>query len=93
MLLQQEVEMFQVGQKVVCVDDKPRILPIHEIKKGEIYTISWFNPVFPDAVFIKEGLPYSFWADRFRPIVERKTDISIFKKLLNPANHKHLEGV
>ncbi len=29
----------------------------------------------------------------FRPLVEKKTDISELEKLLLPKNHKHLEGV
>lgn len=29
-----------------------------------------------------------FWAGMFRPIVERKTDISIFKKMLIPSRRK-----
>lgn len=36
---------------------------------------------------------HPFFAGRFRPVVERKTDISIFTALLDPANHKQLEGV
>jgi hypothetical protein len=36
------------------------------------------------------GIEHCFNPMRFRPIVERKTDISIFRLLLNPANHKEL---
>lgn len=32
----------------------------------------------------------SFRATRFRPLTERKTDISVFRALLNPADHKEL---
>lgn len=32
-----------------------------------------------------------FIANRFRPVVERKTDISIFKAMLNPA-HKSVDA-
>ena len=31
-----------------------------------------------------------FYAERFRPLIERKTDISELKKLENPINHKEL---
>ena len=86
--------MFFTGQKVVCVDDKPRRYPDVEVKVGVIYTIAAFNEVFPDAVHLVEvAYPRCFWADRFRPLVDRKTDISIFEHLLDPANHKQLEGV
>ena len=53
--------------------------------------VVWVNEVVnsPDA----SGQEPGFGQGRFRPLVERKTDISIFEKLLNPANHKHLEGV
>lgn len=34
-----------------------------------------------------------FWISRFKPVVETKTDISTLIALLNPINHKHLEGV
>lgn len=89
--------MFYVGQKVVCIDDKPDPLgrPIW-VKKDEIYTISdiffWCHCM---ALRLTEA-PSNFnligWkSDMFRPIVEKKTDISIFTALLNPANHKHLE--
>lgn len=33
----------------------------------------------------KYGLWAGYVAERFRPVVERKTDISIFKAMLNPA--------
>lgn len=32
-------------------------------------------------------------ATRFRPVQEKKTDIGLLTALLNPANHKVLEGV
>lgn len=43
-----------------------------------------------DAGKISFGEP-SFYPDRFRPLIERKTDISALRALLNPANHKYLE--
>ncbi|WP_105430193.1 hypothetical protein [Neorhizobium sp. T6_25] len=93
---------FQVGQKVVCVDDRftcgwDRIVktPV----KGQVYTIRQLftfkactgpvvtiilldeivNPVRKwDAGVMEAG----FVPRRFRPVVERKTDISIFTALL-----------
>jgi len=34
-----------------------------------------------------------FFATRFRPVVERKTDISIFEKILDKARSNDLEMV
>lgn len=88
---------LRVGQKVICVDDRfPRHIgglpwnsPPH---KGEIYTVAKIglthhrDPQHLPCVEIIE-LPNDapLWAHRFRPIVERKTDISIFQRILeNP---------
>lgn len=98
--------MFRVGQKVVCVDDKPwmgvpwkeggqpvvgeiytitgividddsdEILHLAEIKRGPVARRSW-------------GALVGYGAHRFRPAVDRPTDIAIFKALLNPT--KRLE--
>ena len=96
--------MFRVGQKVVCVDasirysDPPWNKPV-PLTEGRIYTISGMEngggvlgvylfetksnlPPFPD------GSERSFAPGRFRPIVEHKTDISIFKAMLTPAGRK-----
>jgi len=75
---------FRVGQKVVCVE------PIDELVKGEIYTISAVGRfdggenVMVDVAEIQNYAPYAWYSYRFRPIVERRTDISIFKKMLKP---------
>jgi hypothetical protein len=74
------------------------------ITRGNIYTIRrvsmrklhlvWLNGI--NRARIENGITWGdtgFYAGRFRPVAERKTDISIFKALLNPANHKQLEGV
>lgn len=77
-------------------------------QKGSIYTVRTIMPSFRfrgEATIMlveivnkpreyAEGfVECSFRAIRFRPVVERKTDISIFQKLLDPANHRQLEGV
>jgi hypothetical protein len=77
---------FRVGEKVVCVD------PVNEwgfiLVRGQIYTISKVGMFFSELhVDVIEALtPHSLaWrASRFRPVVERKTDISIFTKILKP---------
>lgn len=86
--------MFQVNQKVVCINNGPsrfgrRAMP--KLRKGGIYTITecFYHQVNKvDAVLLAEvepNLGYSaFDAARFKPITHRTTDISVFKKLLNP---------
>lgn len=94
---------FRVGQKVVCVSEWKRIGgfggeigPIH----GEVYTIrevGFLHPDFPRMVTVRLdeianevwlGFETCFAATRFRPVVQRKTDISIFKALLTPSKEK-----
>lgn len=79
--------MFRVGQKVVCVDDT---YFEHQITKGAVYQIHSINVEYGDVwlrlseVNLKSG--YS--RRRFRPLIERKTDISVFKAMLTPAGKK-----
>lgn len=83
---------FRVGQKVVCVDASGS----PNLKGGSVYTVSALDlspgiSLFDGAVaqvgvLLIEAKPTfakSFDARRFRPVVERKTDISIFKDMLN----------
>lgn len=110
---------FQVGQKVVCVDDSgpidgdPRKVPGGDyvpnmIRRGAIYTVRTvgFYPrwgeqgirlhevVNPIREYIGGNSEVCFAAHRFRPLIERKTDISVFTALLNntPAKIKQPEG-
>lgn len=78
---------FRVGQKVVCIDDTPRpgfIWITHKPTIGKVYEVTgleWherygeciFTDVFPD---------YALHSARFRLVVERKTNISVFTKML-----------
>lgn len=85
---------FRVGQKVVCVDASGAVDP--RPVKGRVYTIAsarWVNACLePGWGVTLVELPSietddhhaEFFARRFRPIVERKTDISIFIKMLTP---------
>lgn len=89
--------MFRVGQKVVCVNagaidrGKPLV-------RNRIYTIRAIQsevarPQRGVGLFLEEvvnglhpsGKEYGYYSDRFRPVVERKTDISCLKALLNPS--------
>lgn len=74
---------FRVGQEVVCVDDSGTIM----VRKGAIYIVAdvympylrlegVYDGVTPPTV--KQGMR----ATRFRPVVERKTDISVFTEML-----------
>lgn len=77
---------FRVGQKVVCVNATDGYGSLygagytHGLREGAIYTISKItDETFVSVAEIKVG---GWRADRFRPIVEKKTDISIFTAML-----------
>lgn len=99
--------MFHVGQKVVCINDNfnggfgDETDPV----KGGIYTIRdirpWRNGHDAGFLFFEinnlarhyEGgfMECSYNVKKFKPLEERKTDISSLVALLNPINHKQLE--
>lgn len=83
--------MFHVGQKVECVNDGPSRYSLtsgSRVKKGAIYTILRIRigGIGIEVVDLVEASPGrdcdGFDPERFRPIVERKTDISVFTKML-----------
>ncbi|BEV47313.1 hypothetical protein CRBSH125_34960 [Afipia carboxidovorans] len=94
--------MFRIGQKVVCVNDSnihPCWSDWHSdlIVKGRVYTIASIERSrdrfgFTLTEINSKPWPtggYAAWrAERFRPVVERKTDISIFKAMLNPSSRE-----
>jgi hypothetical protein len=73
------------------------------LRRGSIYTVASVEYVYSLEVLVLAEInrkqvkkkshinARGFASSRFRPVVERKTDISIFEALLNPANHKQLE--
>jgi hypothetical protein len=82
---------FRVGQKVVCVDDSPPTIGrALLVKKGAIYTVAdsfeWLGQegLLFDEIDPKDGVGWHAW--RFRPVVERKTDISFAHEILNSVN-------
>lgn len=84
---------FHIGQRIVCIDAGPSDKGVRSgLVKGRIYTISgifdhWdglglqLNEILtPNAPLL---IHFPAWrAERFRPIIERKTDISIFTAIL-----------
>jgi hypothetical protein len=95
--------MFRVGQKVVCIRGTGARVPYRNQvvvgpMRGSVYTVralqesdqgeemllleELINPLFVD------GLEFDFSADRFRPVVERKTDITVFTEILHKASRK-----
>jgi hypothetical protein len=95
---------FRIGQKVVCVDASPHPKtgkPTSAVV-GAVYTVTgiYDDPVSRNGVGVTlaEILPLNarigFLGHRFRQIVERKTDISIFKAMLNPqTTEKRIDAV
>ena len=98
---------FHVGQKVVCVNDTPLVEggDLSGLKKGRIYTVrevGLYSPLAPTVpcIRIKEitnrpkikGVEWPYREYRFKPLEERKTDISVFERLLVP-NAKITETV
>ena len=89
---------FHVGQKVVCIDDRPSgtSQPCC-LKRGTIYTVRALGscPVTGRPSICLEEIIHPIhptwrveWAylqERFRPVVDQRTDISIFRRMLNPT--------
>jgi hypothetical protein len=83
-----EVMAFRSGQRVACIDDKWDWPGSHPVK-GEVYTIAAVVPHrdgtkhCPHLVIV--GFSFQYAQQNFRPLVERKTDISIFTAMLNTS--------
>ena len=84
----------------ISLPDEEQFSDEEAIHEGQIYTIRRIlideedDMIFHlEEVFRDEssrewyGDDAGYCARRFRPLVENKTDISIFKKMLNPDNH------
>lgn len=79
--------MFRIGQKVVCVDNSGCAAKV--LTKGEIYLVLGPSELPSNTAMQFNCAPLNPWPgnrdwyiSRFRPIVERKTDISIFTEML-----------
>lgn len=84
---------FRIGQRVVCVDAGKSHWDFDPgLKKGSVYTIAAIDEYWEGTGLDLVELPapkvdghyQAYRSDRFRPIVERKTDIAIFRKMLIP---------
>ncbi len=85
---------FVVGQKVVCVNNAGNGASKYLVKDS-IYTIESIYSGSSNFIFVMlqelSGLAKGGWfPERFEPLVERKTDISIFQKLVAPSKQKEL---
>jgi hypothetical protein len=105
---------FQVGQKVVCVDDRRIVLLRppglwrfvfrairldHNLNRGDVYTVTFVTAIeditgkawcmlnVAEAWFF-EKRDFPFPSIMFRPVIEKKTSIAAFEKLLTPATRK-----
>lgn len=76
---------FKVDQKVVCVDasDGPGDAYFHGLRKGETYVIESLDGA---ACVSVAGIRGCWLAARFRPVVERKTDIGFAHEILQKAS-------
>lgn len=85
--------MFRVGQKVVCVDASLPANPWHRqfpLVLEQIYVVRSLQGF---ACIDIDGSCRAWQNWRFRPLVERKTDISIFTKMLTGKKVRALERI
>lgn len=83
---------FVVGQQVVCVEAQDDPEPPNPVF-GQVYTVSWVGVCEGHTQIDLAELPMpetddfyrGYQAKAFRPVVERKTDISLFKAMLSPS--------
>ena len=91
--------MFYVGQKVQCVDNNCYSISgqISGLAVGQIYIVRWvgdYRGINDDGCHIRvmgvvrKGRDTPFMARRFKPVVEKKTDIGIFIAMLTKARSK-----
>jgi hypothetical protein len=99
--------MFHIGQKVVCIrifttrPVKGEKTPV----KGSVYTVRGimeegeFAAVFLEEIVNPEVCTHAGVRERgfditaFKPVQEKKTDISIFNEILNKVNNSVKEKV
>jgi hypothetical protein len=85
---------FRVGQRVVCVDASHcymRRKP--DLVEGHVYVVLRTFDTLGGAGVLVDGAKSwhptgGYRASRFRPAVERKTDTSVFTKILDDVSRK-----
>lgn len=88
---------FHVGQKVVCVERRwanavdcnvdPAMVPEKVPHYGEVVTVRKLEIYLGDVLIGLNEFGHLYHAEGFRPVVERKTDISVFTALLDTTKH------
>lgn len=82
------------GQRVVCIDDSscPATGIADTASKGHVYTIAsvydW-GCAFRGITLVEIPPPRGYsgwWTSRFRPAVDRRSDISVFHQILDKQN-------
>jgi hypothetical protein len=85
--------MFEIGHRVVCVKDNPEPdEPAPFLAIGTIYTVSGFEDWEGEIMLLLaemaiHNVPHwsqGYAQECFRPVVENKTDISVFTAILKP---------
>lgn len=95
---------FRVGQKVVCVSEPARRDMVIDPVEGVVYTVRGVSKDHRGDIGIHlseivnrprriiglggDVREPGFFAYHFRPVSQRKTDISIFKALLTPSKEQ-----
>jgi hypothetical protein len=95
---------FSIGQKVVYLGDPDQreLHPCEVVPEvGPVYTVRWVGesdygrPALRLVEIVNPEMHYSrgvselcFPMGRFRPVVERKTDISVFERLLDTTKYR-----
>jgi hypothetical protein len=83
---------FEIGQEVECIDDRwglPSILFTLPVKGGVYVVINIMPPLNIASHQVDHlelaGFPnHCFACDMFRPLLKKRTDISVFTKMLKP---------
>lgn len=92
---------WHVGMKVVCIREWdhtpgnacPQVGAVYTIRAIEVCDegtgdlfLQFHEIINPQCWWPNGYGELSFWEGGFRPVVKRKTDISIFTAMLNPAD-------
>jgi hypothetical protein len=97
--------MLEINQKIICINNRSLSSRIFPLVVGRIYTIRDIMTDVPEhnrgvVLLLNEIInnlhadgERAYYSDRFRPLVERKTSIEVFQKMLNPSPEKVLNHI